>query len=49
MFMDFAKNNSRMLEKLVKENEERIAKLALERRKVVLVQEEPKERIIGQK
>jgi hypothetical protein len=37
MFMDFAKNNSRMLEKLVKENEERIAKLALERRKVVLV------------
>ncbi len=42
MFMRFAKNHEAMLEKLVKENEERVLKLALERRKATVAQETPK-------
>jgi hypothetical protein len=37
MFMRFAKNHEAMLEKLVKENEDRVLKLALERRKATVV------------
>ena len=37
MFMRFAKNHEAMLDKLVKENEDRVLKLALERRKATVV------------
>lgn len=47
MFMDFAKHHAAMLERLIKENENRIALEALDRRKVTVRPETPKERVKG--
>jgi hypothetical protein len=49
IFLAFAKNHEYLLEKMVKENENRLARLAIERRKIHYVHEEAANKIEGKK